>query len=34
VLTVLAQKDILMDLTELDPDNKKTYTKGLEEISE
>ena len=34
VLTVLAQKDILMDLTELDPDNEKTYTKGLEEISE
>ena len=34
VLTVLTQIDILMDLAELDPDNEKIYTKGLEEISE
>jgi len=34
ILTVLNQKDILLDLVELDPDNEKIYSAGLEEISE
>ena len=34
ILTVLNQKDILLDLVELDPDNEKIYSEGLEEISE
>ena len=34
ILTVLNQKDILLDLVELDPDNEKIYSAGLEGISE